>query len=100
MEYNADSHSLKCPKCHHGMEEVVHGDVTIDRCSHCKGIWFDLDEAYQLKGIDPKQKHIWFEACAEHGMFMDAGEFKDFKEESVLDFFRSLIKGRRDVVAP
>ena len=31
---------------------------------------------------------------------MDDGEFKDFKEESVLDFFRSLIKGRRDVVAP
>tara|TARA_R110001592_G_scaffold363371_1_gene685786 strand:- start:433782 stop:434138 length:357 start_codon:yes stop_codon:yes gene_type:complete len=118
------------------MEEISHGDVTIDRCTHCHGLWFDTDEAHELKNIkgsealdtgdategwkwdshadidcphcgkkmekghDPKQKHIWFEACPEHGMFMDAGEFKDFKQESVLDFFRSLIKGRRDVVAP
>ena len=136
MEYNTESHSLKCPKCHHGMEEVSHGDVTIDRCTNCKGIWFDLDEAHQLKALkgsealdtgdakegwkwdsradidcphcgkrmqktaDPKQKHIWVEACPDHGMFMDAGEFKDFKQESALDFFRSLIKGRRDIVAP
>jgi hypothetical protein len=33
-------------------------------------------------------------------MFMDAGEFKDFKEESIFDIFRSLVKGRRDTVAP
>ncbi len=137
MEFNADIHSIKCPKCGHGMEEIAHDDVEIDRCTHCKGLWFDAGEAERLKGIDgsekidigdskegwkwdshadidcprcdkqmekghdPKQKHIWFEACPDgHGMFMDAGEFSDYKEESVLDFFRSLIKGRRDVVAP
>ncbi len=33
-------------------------------------------------------------------MFMDAGEFTDLKDESVLDWFRSLIKGNRDIVAP
>jgi hypothetical protein len=33
-------------------------------------------------------------------MFMDAGEFTDFKHESLLDFFRGLIKGDRSVVAP
>lgn len=136
MEYKTDAHSLQCPKCLHGMEEISHGEVTIDRCTFCKGIWFDVDEAHLLKDIkgseildigdstegwkwdshadincprcgkemekaaDSKQKHIWYEVCPEHGMFMDAGEFKDFKEESVLDFFRSLIKGRRDIVAP
>jgi Zn-finger nucleic acid-binding protein len=136
MEYNADVHSLQCPKCEHGMTEVSHGDVTIDRCSHCQGLWFDTDEAHQLKIIegaetldtgdategwkwdsranidcprcgnamensaDPKQKHIWYEVCHEHGMFMDAGEFTDFKDESLLDFFRGLIKGDRDIVAP
>ena len=136
MEYEAQVHSLQCPKCKHGMEEVVHGEVTIDRCTHCHGMWFDADEAHQLKVMqgsekldigdktegwkrdsqadvdcprcgkkmeqtaDPKQKHIWFEACPEHGMFLDAGEFADFKEESILDFFRSLIKGDRDTVAP
>jgi hypothetical protein len=33
-------------------------------------------------------------------MFMDAGEFTDFKNETLLDWFRGLIKGRRDIVAP
>ena len=136
MEHNADTHSLKCPKCQHGMEEVTFEDVTIDRCSNCHGLWFDGDEAAQLKvkegsealdtgdpkegwkydsradidcphcgkamekSADPKQKHIWFEMCQEHGMFLDAGEFSDLKDENLLDFFRALIKGDRDVVAP
>lgn len=136
MEHSADIHSLQCPKCQHGMEEVTHEGITIDRCSHCEGLWFDEDEAHHLKAIidshvldsgdaeagkrwdsradikcprcgkqmvesaDPKQKHIWYEICPDHGMFMDAGEFTDFKHESPLDFFRSLIKGDRSVVAP
>lgn len=136
MEYDATQHSLQCPKCHHGMEEITHEGVTIDRCTNCMGLWFDKDEAHQLKDIkdghlvdigdpkegwkwdshsdincprcgkemeksaDPKQKHIWYELCPEHGLFMDAGEFKDFKFESILDRFRSLIKGDRANVAP
>ena len=136
MDYNPDVHSLQCPKCRQGMEEVTLDNVTIDRCTHCQGLWFDADEAYLLKSIpgsekldagdstegekwdsrvdincprcgksmeksaDPKQKHIWYEMCRDHGMFMDAGEFADFKDESPLDWFRSLIKGDRDVVAP
>jgi Zn-finger nucleic acid-binding protein len=136
MEYDASIHSLECPKCQHGMEEVTHEGITIDRCTHCAGLWFDEDEAHYLKKIensetldsgdasegkkwdtrvdincprcgnkmeetaDPKQKHIWYEVCQEHGMFMDAGEFKDFKYESLLDLFRSLIKGDRSIVAP
>ena len=47
------------------------------------------------KGSDPKQPHIWYEFCSEHGMFMDAGEFTDFKHETLGDWFRSLIKGSR-----
>jgi len=52
------------------------------------------------KTADPKQIHIWYESCSDHGMFMDAGEFTDFKQESLLDFFRGLIKGKRSRVAP
>ena len=136
MEHDSNVHSLQCPKCQHGMEEVTHEGITIDRCSNCEGLWFDADEAHQLKNIkgsdavdtgdpkegwkwdsradincprcgkemekaaDPKQKHIWYEVCHEHGMFMDAGEFTDFKDESILDYFRSLIKGDRSIVAP
>lgn len=136
MEYNAEKHSLQCPKCQHGMEEITHEGITIDRCTNCQGLWFDDDEADRLKRVkdgdavdigdpkegwkwdsradincprcgkqmqkafDPKQKHIWYERCPDHGIFMDAGEFTDFKKENLLDFFRSLIKGNRDIVAP
>ena len=137
MEFNSEVHNLQCPKCSHGMEEVTHGDVTIDRCTHCKGIWFDAEEAQDLRNIDgaeelddgdpaegwkwdsradidcphcgkrmekssdPKQKHIWYEVCPEHGVFMDAGEFTDLKDEAtIMDWFRSLIKGDRDIIAP
>ena len=136
MDFDTEDHSLQCPKCGHGMHEVTYQDVTIDSCSHCKGLWFDVDEAHQLKHIegsetldsgdpaqgaiwdshseidcprcgkrmgksyDPKQIHIWYETCNEHGLFMDAGEFTDFKFETLLDWFRGLIKGNRDNVAP
>ena len=131
MIYDEEIHSLQCPKCAGGMEEVDHGGVTIDRCTHCQGIWFDTGEFEQLKlvpgseildhgdssvggywdleddidcprcgkrmhpGSDPDQPHIWIECCEEHGVFFDAGEFKDYKDKSWLDFLRLLIKGRR-----
>ena len=47
------------------------------------------------KSSDWKQVHIWYEVCRDHGIFMDAGEFTDFKYETLLDGFRGLIKGRR-----
>ena len=49
MDFNADVHSIQCPKCGHGMEEVTYGQVTIDRCTNCQGLWFDTGEAEQLK---------------------------------------------------
>ncbi|MBT4520513.1 MAG: zf-TFIIB domain-containing protein [Halieaceae bacterium] len=132
MDYNPDAHSIECPKCGHGMDEITYGDVTIDRCSNCQGLWFDAGEAERLKdkwmghaldtgradegkkwdavddvacprcgldmekSSDPNQTHIWYEVCPdEHGVFMDAGEFTDFKHETLADWFRGLIKGKR-----
>ena len=131
MEHNPDVHSLKCPKCDHGMEEVTYDDITIDRCTGCQGLWFDAGELQQLKdrpgaeavdtgnpakgrkydirdniscprcgramekSSDWKQVHIWYEVCREHGLFMDAGEFTDFKFDTLLDWFRGLRKGKR-----
>ena len=131
MKYDPSVHSLLCPKCNHGMEQITYDDITIDRCTHCEGLWFDGDEAQQLKkkpgaavvdagnpkkgrkydsredircprcgkamekSADWKQVHIWYEACRDHGIFMDAGEFTDFKHETPLDVLRDFIKGRR-----
>ena len=37
-----------------------------------------------------EQKHIFYEYCNScHGVFFDAGEFKDFKEETIIDFIKN-----------
>jgi Zn-finger nucleic acid-binding protein len=122
---------MDCPKCNAKMNEMkietLHGQVHIDQCEGCKGIWFDNGEAEQLKKDwmadfldsgdpevgktynavrdiecprcgkpmqrinDPKQKHLQYEACEAHGLFMDAGEFTDFKHETLADIFRDLL---------
>ena len=123
---------MNCPKCNAMMEKVEYHSIVVDRCTRCKGIWFDMLEAETLKGIDgsgqidigspkegekfnqlegvkcPKcqtlmgkmvdndQPHIWYESCDIcYGVFFDAGEFKDYKEESVLDFFKDLFSKPR-----
>ena len=92
------------------------GEVVIDKCERCAGLWFDSGEAEKLKDewtslsiddgdasvgrifneitqidcprclntmvsmSDPKQPHIRYEVCKDHGVFMDAGEFSDYRE--------------------
>lgn len=119
---------MDCPKCDASMEEhtlsTLKGAVTIDRCTNCKGLWFDKGEAEALKDkwmsdyvdsgdpevgkqqnkirdiecprcgkpmvkkSDPVQTHIQYEACDEHGLYFDAGEFTDYKYETLMDIFR------------
>ncbi|MBD3649095.1 MAG: zf-TFIIB domain-containing protein [Pseudomonadales bacterium] len=40
---------------------------------------------------DPSQPHIQYEACAEHGMYFDAGEFTDYKYDTLMDIFRDFV---------
>ena len=39
---------MECPKCEVGMEQVMCGEVEIDRCLSCSGLWFDRGEAEAL----------------------------------------------------
>lgn len=122
---------MECPKCNAPMEEktmsTLKGGVTVDRCTGCHGMWFDVGEAETLKEkwmsdfmdsgnpevgkaqnkirdidcprcgkrmeklTDPVQKHIQYEGCAEHGMYFDAGEFTDYKYETLMDIFRDFV---------
>ncbi len=123
---------MRCPKCSAAMEKVQYESIEVDRCTDCKGIWFDMLEQEHLKAIegseeidigdpevgkqtnivdqitcpvcksrmirmvDGRQPHIWFESCTVcYGMFFDAGEFRDYKQESILDFFRDLFSQAR-----
>lgn len=46
--------------------------------------------------VDRNQPHIWYEACTScYSVFFDAGEFTDFKEKTVLDFFHDLFAKER-----
>ena len=123
---------MNCPKCDHSTEPVKFGEIEVDRCTHCQGIWFDMLEAEHLKALDraetidigdpivgsefnkienincPKctaplirmvdagQPHIWYEGCGIcHGLFFDAGEFADYKEETLMDFVRDMLSKER-----
>lgn len=113
---------LQCPKCYGILEAVVYADVEVDRCTKCKGIWFDAQEAHRLRKIqgsesidtgDPKlgtqlnnirniscpkcsigmtkmaslkRPYIRYEKCLTcYGLWFDSGEFKDYKEEGILE---------------
>lgn len=123
---------MECPKCRGVMESINFKDLEIDRCTVCRGLWFDLLEQEDLKKlagsegidtgeaavgknynqvddydcpkcqtkmikmIDLKQRHIWYESCSHcYGVYFDAGEFKDFKEETILDRFKSIAPKKR-----
>ena len=49
---------LRCPQCAAAMERVPFRDITVDRCTQCRGLWFDalerthLDTMTGAEGID------------------------------------------------
>ncbi len=60
--------NIKCPKCHTLMGKMVDND----------------------------QPHILYESCDIcYGVFFDAGEFRDYKEEGIVDFFKDIINKPR-----
>ncbi|HEX4911582.1 MAG TPA: zf-TFIIB domain-containing protein [Permianibacter sp.] len=42
---------MKCPKCKAPMDNVVLEGVQIERCSGCKGLWFDANEEVLMSKI-------------------------------------------------
>ncbi|WP_163339403.1 zf-TFIIB domain-containing protein [Desulfopila sp. IMCC35008] len=80
-----------------GSEEVDIGDPNVGKkfndkdsinCPHCK--------ARMVKMVDSKQSHIWYESCAIcYGVFFDAGEFTDFKDETFTDYFKDILTRER-----
>jgi uncharacterized protein len=58
---------MHCPKCTAEMELVGIGDIEIDRCTRCRGIWFDRQEHRELKEARGVHKaDIGHRAIGEH----------------------------------
>jgi hypothetical protein len=47
-----ESAPLKCPRCGTPLEEIAFGDVQVDKCFGCEGIWLDKGE---LETIQKKE---------------------------------------------
>lgn len=46
---------MKCPKCQAEMEKVSFNGIEVERCTGCKGIWFDdleQEDLLKLKGSE------------------------------------------------
>jgi Zn-finger nucleic acid-binding protein len=53
--------------------------------------------AQMLRMVDARQPHIWYEGCPIcYGVFFDAGEFTDYKTETLTDFFKDLMTPERE----
>ncbi len=43
---------MKCPRCGAQLEEIAFGDVRVDKCFSCEGIWLDKGELETLQKED------------------------------------------------
>ena len=50
-----------------------------------------------IRMVDKNHHHIWYEACATcYGVFLDAGEFRDMKHETILDYIKDMLTPARN----
>ena len=123
---------MQCPKCNSSFERITYSNIEVDRCSNCKGIWFDWlekEDLNQIAGsesidigdeqvgakynqmrdiscprcvvkmlpmVDKDQFHIQYESCPScFGTFFDAGELKDYSEQTVVERFKQMVETLR-----
>ena len=42
---------MQCPKCKANFETITYDEIEVDRCTECKGVWFDVMEKEDLTRI-------------------------------------------------
>lgn len=100
----------RCPGCHGWMNARRVGEVEVDRCHNCGGVWFDRDEldrllpsaARELRATGDRirisarpcpndgtdlltvtypQTHVEVDLCPDcDGLWLDAGELKEIQK--------------------
>jgi PAT family beta-lactamase induction signal transducer AmpG len=69
------SGAMRCPKCRSDMEQIDYAGIEIDRCTTCKGIWFDAGEVDLLRNE---------KAAAT----IDIGDAREGREKNIIDHYR------------
>lgn len=102
----------RCTHCHgiwFDMREQEHlrelaGSEGIDTGSPQEGREYDkigdvhcpVCHVPMIRMVDSRQPHIWYESCPVcYGVFFDAGEFTDYKDRGLADFFKDLAARER-----
>jgi Zn-finger nucleic acid-binding protein len=72
-----------------GAESIDSGDPALGaRYDNVGLVRCPVDDQAMVRMVDRAQPSLWFESCPLcFGVFFDAGEFKDFREESVQNLF-------------
>jgi Zn-finger nucleic acid-binding protein len=55
----AQKKSFICPRCSSELEEIKYdgsGDLLLDRCTNCEGLWFDAEEVDKLMKLANDQE--------------------------------------------
>jgi hypothetical protein len=52
-ERQRELHFMKCPKCGSQLEELAFGDVHVDKCFSCEGMWLDKGELERMRTKEP-----------------------------------------------
>ena len=47
---------MNCPKCKAPFETLDHAGITVDRCSGCAGLWFDMLDKEDLQRIEGSER--------------------------------------------
>ena len=77
-----------------GSEVIDIGDVEVG-AEHNQKVHIYCPECrtLMLSETDKKQKHIHFERCPDcQGVYFDAGEYRDYKQLTPSEFFKSIFK--------
>jgi hypothetical protein len=50
------AHYMKCPKCGGDLKEEARGDVHVDICGECGGMWLDAGELELMRQMEKSSK--------------------------------------------
>jgi len=86
-----DRFELQDLKVLSGSEVIDMGDPELGRSQNQKTeVTCPRCDILMIPESDKKQAHIHYERCPEcKGVYFDAGEFRDYKELTVAEFFKS-----------
>jgi hypothetical protein len=79
-----------------GSEQVDVGPASAENRAAAVKLDCPLCHTPMIRMVDHQQPHLWFESCGVcHGVFFDAGEFRDYKEITVGEWFHRWTGGER-----